>query len=359
MAVKLSLVCALALVVASAAAAAAEPPKSGPGPLAAETVDELIVRDPAGKKAVPCKAHFPKTGGPYPVIVFSHGFGGNKDAFGPVGKHWASHGYVVIHPSHADGVGRARREPAKPAKADDADPARADTVKADPAEAKADESVPGRPRPGGLAGGFFGGLNDPQKIGGRVGDVTLILDALDHLPRTVPALAGKIDKDRVGVGGHSFGAYTAMLVGGVTADLGGQRDRSYLDKRVRCILPISAQGTGQQGLTAKSWEQLKLPMMTITGTRDRGAGGQGLDWKTEPYQHSPPGDKYLVVIEGANHVSFGGGLGARGADIVACVELASTHFWDAYLKDSAAAKEYLQAGQLAEDTNGKCTFEKK
>ena len=333
MAVKLPLVCVLALVAASAATPAEPPKASAPGPVGVETVDELTVRDAAGKKEVPCKAHFPKTGGPYPVIVFSHGFGGNKDAFGAVGKHWASHGYVVIHPSHADGVGKARREPAK---------------------GGANEPA-GRPR----LGGFVGGLNDPQKIGGRVGDLTLILDSLDDLPKTVPALTGKVDKGRVGVGGHSFGAFTAMLVGGVTADLGGEKGRSYLDKRVKCILPISAQGTGQQGLTDKSWDKLALPMMTITGTRDRGAGGQGLDWKREPYKYSPPGDKYLAVIDGANHVSFGGGLGPRGDDVVACVTLARTHFWDAYLKDSAAAKEYLRAGRLATDTGGKCAFESK
>jgi hypothetical protein len=138
-----------------------------------------------------------------------------------------------------------------------------------------------------------------------------------------------------------------MLVGGVTADLGGEKNKTYLDRRVKCILPISAQGTGQQGLTDKSWDTLKLPMMTITGTRDRGAGGQGAGLEEGAVRAQPAGDKYLVVIDGANHVSFGGGLGPRGDDVVACVALAGTHFWDAYLKDSATSKEYLLAGRLA------------
>ena len=329
---KLPFVGVLVLIVA-APVCAAEPLRPTAGPLAVAVADDLTLGDPAKRTDLPCRIYYPKDGGPYPVILFSHGFGANKDAFETVGRHWASHGYVVIHPSHADGVGKARREPAK---------------------GGANEPA-GRPR----LGGFVGGLNDPQKIGGRVGDLTLILDSLDDLPKTVPALTGKVDKGRVGVGGHSFGAFTAMLVGGVTADLGGEKGRSYLDKRVKCILPISAQGTGQQGLTDKSWDKLALPMMTITGTRDRGAGGQGLAWKREPYDRSRAGDKYLVVVDGAGHVSFGGGLGPQGDDVVACVTLASTHFWDAYLKDSAAAKEYLRAGRLATDTGGKCAFESK
>ena len=229
-----------AIAFASARAEGADRAKEGP--LAVDTADDLTLKDAARKKEVPVKIYHPKTGGPYPVIVFSHGFGGNKDAFGPVGKHWASHGYVVVHPSHADGLGRKG-------------PLKKDEPGADP-----------NPRQPPRAGGLLGGLNDPQKIGDRVADVVLVLDSLDDLPKLVSGLKDKIDKEKVGVGGHSFGAYTAMLVGGVTADLGGEKGKSFGDKRVKCILPISGQGTGQQGLTDMSWAALKVPMMVFTGT---------------------------------------------------------------------------------------------
>ena len=315
------------------AAVAGEPIKSNEGPHTVETADSVSLKDAARKKELSCKVYYPKTDGPFPVILFSHGFGGNKDAFALIGKHWASHGYVVIHPTHADGLVRRKPEPTKD---DD------------------DTSAP-LPRRGGL----LGGLNDPQKIGDRVADLVLILDNLDDLPKSVAGLNGKIDSKLIGVGGHSFGAYTAMLIGGVTADLGKVNGKSFLDKRVRCILPISGQGTGQQGLTDKSWDALKLPMMTITGTRDQGVGGQGVEWKKEPYKYSPAGDKFLVVIDGASHLSFGGGLGARGGDITDIVKLCSTHYWDAYLKDSETAKKYLLSDKLVKDSGGKCAFEKK
>lgn len=303
------------------------------GSLAVETADDLSLFDAARRKELFYKVYYPKTGGPYPVILFSHGFGGNKDAFGPIGKHWASHGYVVIHPTHADGLGRNNPEP----------------------ERGGDNRPVARTRLGGL----LQGLNDPEKISGRVADLVLILNNLDNLPKSVSGLKGKIDSKLIGVAGHSFGAYTTMLIGGVTPELDKDHGTSFLDQRVKCILPISAQGTGQQGLTAKSWGALKLPMMTITGTRDQGVGGQGVEWKKEPFKYSPAGDKYLVVIEGANHLSFGGGLGTRGGKITDIVKLCSTNFWDAYLKDSNAAKQYLQSDMLVRDTDGKCTFEKK
>lgn len=81
-----------------------------------------------------------KTGGSYPVILFSRGFGGNKDAFGPIGQHWASHGCVVIHPTHADGVGRREAEPL---------------------QGGGDDTAP-RPRPGGLVAGSRG---SPSRAG--------------------------------------------------------------------------------------------------------------------------------------------------------------------------------------------------
>ncbi len=297
------------------------------GPLVVQTVDSLTLKDTARKKDLLCKVYFPQTGGPYPVILFSHGFGGNQEAFGTVSRHWASRGYVVIHPSHGDLAGRRR------------------------ASGKEAPLLQGSP------GGLLGGLYDPQKIENRVADLVLILDSLGTLPQPVPELAGKIDPKRIGVAGHSFGAYTAMLIGGVTGDLGREKARSLADPRGRCILPISAQGTGQQGLTEKSWDALRIPMMTITGTRDQGVGGQGVEWKKEPFRYSPEGDKYLVVIEGANHASFGGGLGARGSATVEIVKMSSTWFWDAYLRGSEEARRYLQSDQMTRNAGSRFTFQ--
>jgi hypothetical protein len=208
-------------------------------------------------------------------------------------------------------------------------------------------------------GGLLAGLNDPDRFADRVADLVLILDSRAEIEKAVSGLEGRIDAKRIGVGGHSFGAYTAMLIGGVTVDLGGEKGRSFRDPRVTCILPISAQGTGQQGLTEGSWAGLTIPMMTITGTRDRGVGGQGVDWKKEPYAFSPPGSKYLVVIDGANHLLFGGGLGPRGSAVTEVVKLTSTLFWDTFLKNFEPARACLQSDELPQDAGRSYSLEKK
>jgi predicted dienelactone hydrolase len=211
------------------------------GALAAVKSDDINLHDSKRNKDLECRVHYPDSGDKLPLILFSHGFGGDKTAFATISKHVAEHGYVIVHPSHADGMGRGglRRGLADvPARQQGAD---------EPAENK----TGGRRFEGllGAGGGLAGMLNDPAKIEGRVADVVAVMDSIEQLCTKVPALKGRIDTTRIGVGGHSYGAYTSMLIGGVTADIGGAKARSFADKRVRCILPISGQGTGQQGLT--------------------------------------------------------------------------------------------------------------
>lgn len=43
--------------------------KTKEGPLAVEIADVFAIHDVARKKELPCKAYFPKMGGPYPLIL--------------------------------------------------------------------------------------------------------------------------------------------------------------------------------------------------------------------------------------------------------------------------------------------------
>ncbi len=287
-------------------------------------LEDLVLHDAKRGLDIECRVHSPAVGAKLPLIVFSHGFGADRTAFTPIAQHWAAHGYVVVAPSHSDGFGKSKgKGPAVPA--------------------------------GGLPALM---KNATSKIENRVGDVVFIMDSIEQLYTKVPALRGRVDPARIGVGGHSLGAYTAMLVGGVTADIGERQARSFKDDRVRCILPISGQGTGQQGLTESSWASLKLPMMTMTGSLDKGAGGQGPEWKKEPFKFSPPGDKYLVFIEGANHVAFGG-AGSHDSGIADAVKASTLAFWDAYLKDDTAMKAALASGAVLATMQARATVQAK
>ena len=59
----------------------------------------------------------------------------------------------------------------------------------------------------------------------------------------------------------------------------------------------------------------------------------------------PPGDKYLLVLEGGTHMHFSGQkirMARTPAPVESAVQAASLAFWDAYLKDERGARTWLQ-----------------
>lgn len=310
------------------------PYKPGNGAYRVEVVEQVVLHDPKREKDLPIKIYYPRGRGLFPVIIFSHGAGDSKDGYSALSQYWASHGYVCIHPTHADSVSLRRKEGAAISLRD-------------------------------IVGSA---MRDTKGWAERPHDISFLIDSFGDLARQVPALSGKVDRRRIGVGGHAYGAYTAQLIGGATVDLPGQEPgRNLADSRVRAILLMSGQGRDQQGLTQHSWDRLTRPMMTMTGSLDRGAGGQGPDWKKEPFDFSPAGNKYHVLIDGANHFSFTGRLleqrsagrwGAAldsGADqqaIFSYIKMASLAFWDAHLKQQKKARVYLHSYALGGYSHG-------
>jgi predicted dienelactone hydrolase len=182
-------------------------------------------------------------------------------------------------------------------------------------------------------------------------DISFILDSLAEIETKEPALKGLIDAKRIGVGGHSFGANTAQLIGGARAfPIGGEKN--FEDPRVVAVMLLSGQGPGEM-LTEKSWSNFKKPMFVMSGSADGPTRtGQPAEWRKKPYELSPPGDKYLIWVEGLDH-GYGGITGWNfnpknkpNADHVRYTKIITTAFWDAYLKNSSDARTYLYSGNL-------------
>lgn len=302
---------ALAVLTLAAGRGAAADAGSGayklqPGPFAVRTIRLVVLDDAVRKKQLQLRINYPDGAGPFPVIVWSHGAWGTKDNYLELTEHWASHGYITIQPNHSDS------------------------------------------RALGMRVGDSAGFRDWQS---RPLDVSLIIDSFDELERREPALKGKLASKRIGVGGHSFGAHTAQLVGGAVTFLPGGV-KSFEDKRATAILLLSGQGPGE-ALTEKSWTHCERPMLVMTGSRDGPTRtGQPAEWRKKPYELSPPGDKYLVWVEGLDH-GYGGITGANfsqrnrpNPDHVAWTKVVTVAFWDAYLKQSGEARAYLESGKL-------------
>ena len=299
-----ALICGVAFAVPSEAMARGLQPQgeyayAESGPFSFQGVESLTLEDQQRGTDVLVRIYYPNGDGPFPVIVFSHSVGGSKDLFGAISMHWASHGYVAVHPTHDDT---------------------------------------------GVRMGPDGMQPPPEKVRGRVRDVMAVLDALEQIENQIPDLQGKLDGNRLAVAGHSYGSFTTMASGGVTVDLGPESNVNLGDPRVRCILPISPSGRGDYGMNDASWENLTIPALFITGTADQ-REGRHETWRMEPYEFSPAGDKYQMVVEGAQHFSFGGDR-PDGGDAPTYVKAASSAFWDFCLNGAGQGKTWLEDGFL-------------
>lgn len=272
---------------------AAETPEAAtPLPPSSSRTATLTLHDSARNREIPLKVYYPgNISGSLPLIIFSHGYGGTREGYEYLGRGWADAGYIVIFPTH---IG-------------------SDT------EALAQLGLRGAGDP---AASF-------QMQQQRTADVHFILSSLKLIDQQVREIHGKINNKQIGVGGHSMGAGTALLVGGATASPpnASAPSFSFRDKHVRAVIAISPQGAGEEGFSDHSWDHIAVPTLTMSGTKDRGIGGQPPEWRTQPFQHMPAGSKYQVIVGGADHLSFA--VGGRFRD---CILLETIAFWDNYLK---------------------------
>jgi dienelactone hydrolase len=213
----------------------------------------------------------PVTGHELPVIVFSHGFGQSATGYAPLADFWASHGFVVIQPTHLDS--RTLNLP------------------------------PDDPR-------------TPLIWKFRVDDLKLVLDRLDLLETSVPGLAGRLDRTRIAVAGHSWGAQTASaLLGARVLNADGTPGEDMSDPRIKAGVLLAVTGTGGADLSpfaaehfpfmSPSFADMTTPALIVAGDQDDSPLSlRGPDWFTDAY-HLSPGGKSLLTLAGAEH-SLGG-----------------------------------------------------
>lgn len=211
--------------------------KLQPGLYRVKTIKDLVLRDGGRRKDLQLRITYADGAGPFPVIIYSHGAFGTKDNYLILTEYWVSHGYVAIQANHSDSRALGVR------------------------------------------------VGDPRAFAdwqSRPADVSFILDSLEELVRREPTLQGKSDPRRIGVGGHSFGANTAQLVGGARALIAGN-EKSFEDRRITAVVLLSGQGPGEM-LTERSWEGFTRPMFVMTGSLDGPSRtGQPATWRRKPY----------------------------------------------------------------------------
>jgi len=220
------------------------------------------------------------TGGPYPLVILSHGFTAPKE-LQYLGEHLTSYGFVVLAPEHMQD--------------DWANPYPTHFV--------------------------------------RLQEITRTIAYADTLNGSGGLLESLIDVEHIAVGGHSSGGMVTYGAGGAAlhwegianfctelpddascVDLAGQKERivaalgpgspqegqwaAIWDSRVDAIFPMagSVEMYGEKGLA-----ELKVPMMVLFGALDPYA-----PWMLPAYDLTGSAQKTKVVFENADHSIFTG-----------------------------------------------------
>jgi predicted dienelactone hydrolase len=270
----------------------------------------LSFRDERRDRTIPVRVYLPAATTPAPVIVWSHGLGGSRDNSPYLGTHWSKRGYVCVflqHPGSDEAVWR---------------------------------DAPLRERMGALrAAASMANLRLRCEDVGKALDQIALWHADDQ-----HELHGRLDLERVGMCGHSFGAQTTQCVGGQSAPLVGARFR---DDRIDAALPMSPAPPARADVR-KAFGDVRIPWLLMTGTHD----GSPIDdrdpaTRREVYPALPTTiDRYELVLHEAEHSAFAdvplrGETKARKATHHRSILALSTAFWDCHLRGDAAARAWL------------------
>ena len=301
------------------------------GPHKIDVLEDKWTDAARAARLVPYKIYYPTDlTEPAPVVIVSHGLGGSRDGYAYIGRHLASHGYIAVHVTH-DG---------------------SDTVSVRDAVAGDGKTI---------MEALKQMASDPANIVNRPKDISFAVDQLIEMNKKDGPLKGRVDVQRIGVDGHSFGAYTAMAVAGQTFGKGV----SFRDERIKAAVVMSPSAPRPNG--AKQYESITIPILLMTGTRDDspiGTGGLAAD-RPRVFDLLTNCTRYLLVFDGGDHMVFSGRSAALEAGKIpgtggdrtkdpqfhAFVKASTVAFFDAYLKGDDSANHWLSA-----DDGGKATL---
>jgi predicted dienelactone hydrolase len=295
--------------------------QTDPGPYPVQVARDVEVDVPALHKKLRLHIAWPMTGGPFPVVVFSHGGGSSGDMYDGLAQHWAAAGYVVILPTHMD--------------------SRSLGFRIQEASTQLMQDV-----------------IDTRRL-----DMTFVLDSLGTLPSLVPGLAGKIDAEHVVAAGHSMGGATALSITGLVLEDPKNGTRfGFRDERFDALLLITEPSNSPM-MPVDPWQAVPIPVFVATGSKDYSGQWSGPP-KTRLYRFAtgielPTGiPHHYLFIQEMNHY-LGGAIcrtdvqGPPDLDALHIINGASTAFLDAYTKNDRQALGFLRAGSLGALTGGR------
>ncbi len=313
-------------------------PYASPDSYQTSVFDGYTVSDLARSRSFAIRIRYPLGApAPLPLVIFSPGGGPN-----PVGhlthEEWgtrlASVGYAVIHMAHPLDDPSDHCEPLgiPPAECDSASITSGTTLGAIWYE---------RPR-----------------------DASAVIDDLAGIEA---ASGARFDRSRIGIAGHSGGAHTVMSTAGTALDWSPSVTKIiYREPRILAFLANSPQGIGVFGVTTTSWDSIGSPVMVTTGAADSAPATPDPATRLHPFQYMPPPDKYQLYLDSPDAVHNVFGLNAaEGAgdrpltQLEEYVWVSGLAFLDAYVREFAPARAWLESRQIERWSAGVATISRK
>jgi predicted dienelactone hydrolase len=303
-----------------------------PGPYEFKSLELPNLKDiNRDNRRVPLKVHFPAEGKNFPLVVFSHGGGGNWDSYIYQVQHLASHGYVVVCTEHVYSNNKRVKYYMR--------------------------WRGGRMR---YIEAIYRTTRDPKAMLERPKDVSFAIDQAVLWNKDSKELAEKINTNKIGVMGHSYGAYTTLVVCGAqpildylepTVSPGKGLVGDYSDPRVTFGLAMSPQPPGGTYFGKYSYKTINRPLVGISGSNDT---WKTFDDKVMPAKNRwqfwkllPNGNKYFLWLENADHFSFCDNSKAwifpskSRPDVQRISKVMMVLFCDYFLKEKEEAKDKM------------------
>lgn len=280
----------IALVVA--ALAAGSPPHSPPSAAGVTICNAVWIDHARNDRAIPVRIRIPAGSGRVPMVLFSHGLAGSLQSGTMWVDAWAAGGIATINIDHPG------------------------SDRAIVAEHKITDAMM------------------PRQLIARVNDVHFVLNEVERLSREGACDLSRIDRSRIGMAGHSYGAITTQAVAGEKFPFPALQP----DRRIKAAIAFSP-SPPWRGSVKEAFADVRMPFLSITGPRDVAPIQQNVSAADRqlPFEMMPDGDKYLLVLDGADHMAFNGAdERGRAADlpnghVIAAIETITLQFWRRYL----------------------------
>ncbi len=256
--------------------------------------------------------------GKFPLIIFSHGNGGIRAQNAFWCDHMASHGYIIMSADHT----------------------------------------------GNCAATCVGGKVIPYNVGRmmnssqeRPKDVSFLIDTMGRMNAGADSrFAGRVEMDKIGVAGHSYGGYTCGAV-------------IESDKRVKAIIPMTPVWPTRTNFTT--------PLLIFLASEDKTLGAMTNQTIRHRYEESKGPHYFVEIVDGGHFTytdmfqadpNFGDGVGKGRritrpgeeitylpADIAhEITDSYSVAFFGVYLKGQSGYEDFLEKNHYGDKIIHKC-----